>query len=321
MERKQYIAEIKDTESSFILEPLGYSKEKYLARTSRNIGWITPYEQEIIRATTVGIAGCGGMGGLLASTLLRLGIGHLKIADLENFEISNLNRQIAAKSDTLGQSKAVATARYLREITTDTTLYVYPEGIQENTVRDFTNGCDIICDEIEFWAVGSRLLLHKHQQPRTVIFNGNSVGMGTRLFRFTRESQWKMTNILRMSFEEGADLEGKIIKKTITKAERKRVIESVLKGLVPRLPEYIQKPDEYSTISNLKKLLIEEGRAAILATNPPMATGFLANHVLLEILRKKSSLKRRVTYPPDMPGYLYWDAAKLEAAVVQGIWW
>jgi molybdopterin/thiamine biosynthesis adenylyltransferase len=321
MKKYKYLDDVEDRTRNFQLIPAEFDKSKYQQRIDRNIGFITPSEQEALSFATVGIAGCGGMGGLLAATLLRAGIGTMKIADPETFEASNINRQFAARTNSIGLSKAMETAKQLREIASDTSIHVYPEGIGEATVKDFVSGCDVIADELEFWAVGARLLLHEHLPRRAVILNGNSVGMGTRLFRFTSQSEWKMHHLLGMDLTTGKLLQDRIQAGNATDAEIKQVQEAVLLGLVPDLPEYMMDTGLFSTRASVQKRLREEGRAPILATNPPMATGFLANHVILEILRKRSPLRRKVQYAPDMPGYLYFDAALMRAEVRQTIWW
>jgi len=60
---------------------------------SRNIGWVTNEEQLILKEKIVAIAGLGGVGGIHAITLARLGIENFHIADLDTFEVENFNRQ------------------------------------------------------------------------------------------------------------------------------------------------------------------------------------------------------------------------------------
>ena len=59
---------------------------------SRNIGWVTAEEQELLRHKRVAIAGMGGVGGIHLLTLARLGIGAFHIADFDVFDIVNFNR-------------------------------------------------------------------------------------------------------------------------------------------------------------------------------------------------------------------------------------
>jgi len=58
----------------------------YATAFSRNIGWITETEQEVLRNKRVAIAGLGGVGGSHLLTLTRLGIGKFNISDLDIFE-------------------------------------------------------------------------------------------------------------------------------------------------------------------------------------------------------------------------------------------
>jgi len=88
----------------------------YTTFTTRNIGFVTPHEQATLRAATVFVAGTGGMGGACVMALARTGIGHLIVADIDRFEISNLNRQVFAFAGTIDQPKAAATAEMLHAI-------------------------------------------------------------------------------------------------------------------------------------------------------------------------------------------------------------
>jgi len=304
-----------DPNCVYTLLPKNPDDEYYRERTDRNIGWITREEQEILRKSVVGIAGCGGMGGQLAQIFARLGIGEIRIADCEVFDVSNINRQFAAKRTTVGKSKAFETAKAVREITDDFTLVVYSQGICEETVDDFLSGCDVICDEIEFWAVGARILLHQQARKAGIsVFNCNTVGFGTRLFFFTPDSG-TMEDCLGLTYGEAKELQYKIQNKSADKQEIERVMGSVLNGLVPKVPGYC-KPSELKFILNR---LFTEGKAAIIATNPPMATGFLCDHVLFYLLRK-SSTKRNIVKPPGMPGYLFFDVGRMEVNIMEQKW-
>jgi hypothetical protein len=84
--------------------------------TGRNLGFVTAAEQERLRQSTAFVCGVGGMGGACALTLARAGVGRLILADIDRFEASNLNRQVFATLDTLGQPKAAAAADALARI-------------------------------------------------------------------------------------------------------------------------------------------------------------------------------------------------------------
>ncbi len=292
----------------------------YRERTDRHIGWLTPEEQDMLKSRRVGIAGCGGMGALLAERLVRQGIGEVRIADVERFDVSNINRQAAATRTSVGMPKAFATARMIREVSDDTTLVVYPQGISEETAQHFVSGCDIICDEIEFWATGARVLLHREARKKDVtVFNSNTLGAGVRLFHFTRTSG-TMEECLRLTYRQAKFLEKKIRTRTAQPKHKQAVMDAIITGLMPRLPNYTASP-EWNDRDVFHDRLFKEGKGSILATNPVMATGFLGDHILFFLLDRFGSVKRNYQRPPEMPGYLYFDAMEMKAEVVTGAWW
>ena len=78
----------------------------YAEMTGRNIGFVTEAEQAAIARSSVFICGVGGMGGAAAQSLARSGVGRLILADIDQFELSNLNRQVFATLETIGLDKA-----------------------------------------------------------------------------------------------------------------------------------------------------------------------------------------------------------------------
>ncbi|OHA52161.1 MAG: hypothetical protein A3A97_04595 [Candidatus Terrybacteria bacterium RIFCSPLOWO2_01_FULL_40_23] len=296
-----------------VYEPENVSENYYAERTDRNIGWLTPEEQQLLRNSVMAVAGNGGMGGLLSAVLLRAGIGEIRISDKEDFDISNINRQFAARYDTIGKSKALETAKELRRITPDARIVVYPEGIAETTVDDFVKGCSLIFDEIEFFAISARILLHQKARAYNVpVMNCNVVGFGTRLFLYTPTSA-TMEEQLGLTYEEACELEHSA--RSGNPNARQEIIDRVMTGLVPELPQY--KADDHKIV--LKRLL-QEGKASIFATNPPLSTGFVADRAILYLLRNSTN-KRTIVTAPVMPGYLYFDAAKMEAKIIREKWW
>ena len=61
-----------------------------------------------IRAAHVAVVGIGGVGSWATEALARSGVGRLTLIDLDNVAESNINRQIHALSNTLGQAKVEA---------------------------------------------------------------------------------------------------------------------------------------------------------------------------------------------------------------------
>ena len=102
---------------------------QYEQAFSRNIGWVTPAEQQQLRGKRIAIAGGGGVGGVHLLTLARLGVTQFHIADFDTFDIPNFNRQVGAMMSTVGQPKADVLARMARDINPALEVKIFPEGV------------------------------------------------------------------------------------------------------------------------------------------------------------------------------------------------
>jgi molybdopterin/thiamine biosynthesis adenylyltransferase len=115
----------------------------------RNFPSLTAAEQLILWRSTALVAGLGGLGGLQAMLLARAGVGRLYLADGDVFAPSNLNRQLLATAATLGQNKAVVTARHLREINEALSVEAIPEFLDGDRLRDFLPSVQVVLDALD----------------------------------------------------------------------------------------------------------------------------------------------------------------------------
>ena len=60
---------------------------------------------EKLNQSNILLIGCGGVGGFVAESLVRAGIGNLTIIDNDTVDITNFNRQIIATNYTLDKYK------------------------------------------------------------------------------------------------------------------------------------------------------------------------------------------------------------------------
>ena len=72
-----------------------------------------------LAASRVCVFGVGGVGGYVVEALARAGVGALDIVDADNVDVSNLNRQIIATWDTVGQPKVQVMAQRIASINPD----------------------------------------------------------------------------------------------------------------------------------------------------------------------------------------------------------
>ena len=128
----------------------------YLNAFSRNIGWVTPQEQEILRHKRVAIAGLGGVGGSHLLALVRLGIGNFHIADFDVFDIVNFNRQAGASMSSLGKPKVEVMKDLARDINPELNIRIFPEGTHPTNLSEFFTDIDLYIDGLDFFAFSAR---------------------------------------------------------------------------------------------------------------------------------------------------------------------
>jgi molybdopterin/thiamine biosynthesis adenylyltransferase len=161
---------------------------------SRNIGWVTRAEQQILRSKRVAIAGLGGVGGSHLLTLARLGIGRFSIADFDRFALANFNRQAGAMMSTLEQPKAEVLARMARDIDPEIDVRRFDEGMTPDNLDEFLRDVDLYVDGLDFFAFEARKAAFDACAERGIpAITVAPIGMGAALLIFLPN---------RMSFEE-----------------------------------------------------------------------------------------------------------------------
>jgi hypothetical protein len=123
------------------------------------MGLITPVQQGQIRQSRVLVCGLGGMGGVCAEVLVRLGVGRLVLADHDRFEITNFNRQIHANQESVGRNKAEVLAEAFRKINPKLQAVVYSDGVTRDNVADLLEQADIVVNGMD--CMKSSLILER----------------------------------------------------------------------------------------------------------------------------------------------------------------
>jgi molybdopterin/thiamine biosynthesis adenylyltransferase len=141
-------------------------KIDYNSLFSRNIGVFTEEQQEKIKGLKIAIAGVGGLGGSVAYSLARLGVGELRLADPEKFEESNINRQFGAYIDTVGSYKSQGVAKDLIRINPELKIKIWNEPLSKDNMDSFLDGVDVVIDGMEFFETGNELELHRSAVKR-----------------------------------------------------------------------------------------------------------------------------------------------------------
>lgn len=118
-------------------------------RYVRQIPVIGDAGQEKLRDATVFLAGCGGLGSPAAFYLAAAGVGHLRIADCDVVEETNLNRQILHRPDRIGMPKAASAKLTLEAFNPDVEVTAFASFIDETTAPRMIGDADIIVDAMD----------------------------------------------------------------------------------------------------------------------------------------------------------------------------
>ena len=140
----------------------------YAEMTTRNAGFVSAEEQARLRASSVFIPGVGGMGGAAFMALVRAGVGRFTIADLDRFEVSNLNRQLFATLDSVGALKAQAAAAAALRINPEVQIRVMG-GEWTGELDAIAGSHDLIVNGMDDAAAGVHLYRRARAHGRTVI--------------------------------------------------------------------------------------------------------------------------------------------------------
>jgi adenylyltransferase/sulfurtransferase len=122
--------------------------EEQIYRYSRNIllPEVGGVGQERLLRSKVFCVGAGGLGSPVALYLAAAGIGTLGIADSDQVDISNLQRQVLHFTDDIGRPKALSAREKLERLNPDVNVIVYEEMITKKNIRDIIRNYDIILD-------------------------------------------------------------------------------------------------------------------------------------------------------------------------------
>jgi molybdopterin/thiamine biosynthesis adenylyltransferase len=234
----------------------------YQKAFSRNIGWVTEEEQQILKNKKVAIAGAGGVGGIHLVTLARLGISNFNISDFDDFEVHNFNRQSGAFMSTLGQQKVDVMESIAKDINPESTIKSFPEGIFAHNVDEFLAGVDIYVDALDFFALEARkIVFQKCYEKNIPVVTAAPLGMGCAFLCFMPG---------KMSYEQYFRFSGK--------SEDEQLIQFLI-GLSPAM---LQRP---YLVDNSKVSFIEKrGPSTPMAVN--LCAGIAGTYVLKILLNR-----------------------------------
>lgn len=125
--------------------------------------------QERLLNARVLIIGMGGLGSPAALYLAAAGVGTLVVADHDDVELSNLQRQIVHRTDALGEPKVTSAARTLAGLNPDATVLTIGERLTPEQLAAEARAADVVLDATDnfrtryaindaCWAAGTPLV-------------------------------------------------------------------------------------------------------------------------------------------------------------------
>ena len=115
--------------------------------------------QQKLKQARVFIAGAGGLGSAVSFYLAAAGVGTMVIADHDNVEISNLNRQIIHWRKNVGFKKVESAREKITSLNSFINVEVIDKTLTDSNILELTEGCDAIVDAMD--NILSRFILNR----------------------------------------------------------------------------------------------------------------------------------------------------------------
>ena len=125
--------------------------------------------QEKLGNSSVVIIGCGALGTIIATSLVRAGIGRVRIIDRDFIEYHNLQRQVLFDENDIreGLPKAIAAERHLKKVNSSIEIEGIVADVNYANIERLVHGTDIILDGLD--NLETRFLINdvslKHEVP------------------------------------------------------------------------------------------------------------------------------------------------------------
>lgn len=153
--------------------------DKRFERTKLLIG---ENDLENIINSKVAVIGCGGVGGFVIEALARCGVGTLAIVDYDTIDITNINRQIIALEDTVGNYKVDEFEKRIHRINPNCKVIKFREKFDNSTVDLFNlKDYNYVIDAIDLISAKLDLAEYCYKNDIKLI---SSMGAGLKLNPF-----------------------------------------------------------------------------------------------------------------------------------------
>ena len=105
--------------------------------------------QKKLSESRVLIVGAGGLGSPAAFYLSAAGVGTVGLADGDTVELSNLQRQIVHRTESVGRSKTDSARRAMNELNPHVNVKTYPFRVSPENIADIISEYDFVIDGVD----------------------------------------------------------------------------------------------------------------------------------------------------------------------------
>lgn len=131
----------------------------------------------ILKSSHFCVIGIGGVGSWVAEALARNGVGNITLIDLDDICITNINRQIHALTQTIGESKVEVMCERIKQINPDCQINVIEDFITVENLSDLmSNSYDYVIDAIDSVDIKTRLIAYCKRNKLPIITIGGAGG-------------------------------------------------------------------------------------------------------------------------------------------------
>lgn len=102
--------------------------------------------QRTLKAASILVSRCGGLGGVVAYELAAAGVGQLVLAHGGNLKRSDLNRQLLMTHDWIGKPRMESIVRRLHELNPSLAITAEPSNLNDSNAERLVAACDVIVD-------------------------------------------------------------------------------------------------------------------------------------------------------------------------------
>ena len=221
---------------------------------------------EKLKSSRVAVFGVGGVGGYALEALVRAGVGEIDIIDSDDVAVSNINRQILATTQTVGQKKVDVACERAKEINPEVKINKYPIFYLPETADqfDFSN-YDYVIDAIDTVSGKMELIKRANEVGKPIIC---SMGTGNKL----DPTAFEVADIYKTSVCPLA----KVIRQNCKKLAIKH-LKVVYSKEIPITPHEVENAEKKGTAGRTSP--------ASCSFVPPVAGFILAGEVIKELIK------------------------------------